>query len=410
VRKRAALLALDGEGRCLTVTRAGEGVHHGEWIELPQATIDPPLDATIEQLLEAHFGEGIARGPIERRGTFHGRGDAFNTTIEAYAVRVGEHVPRAGVFASREDLAERWRAGQALLSPELAAYVAAPEGASFDRDGAWEVSEGIIVFPMRTPTILPATHTNAFLFAGDDAVVIEPASPDAAELKRFIAMIEREREARGFRLREILCTHHHPDHVGGARYLAEHLGVPLRAHRVTLERLEGSVDFDGTIEDGEVISLGRGLTLEAIHTPGHAPGHVCFFERRSGALVAGDMVAGVGTILVEKVDGDMSLYLESLSRMKALGPTMLLPAHGGVIRSPGAFLDFYRAHRLMREAKVLAALRDASRATVDELLPRAYDDAPKAVWPLAALSLEAHLIKLERDGLARRDDELWIAS
>jgi endoribonuclease LACTB2 len=409
VRKRAALLALDGEGRCLTITRAGEGVHRGHWVDLPDATIDPSLEMTLERIVEAHFGEGADHGPFTRRGTFHGRGDAFNTTIEVYGVRIGDRAPLVGAFTSEHELAERWRMGQALLSPALAAHVAAPEGAEFERDGSWEVSEGVIVFPMRTPTILPATHTNAFLFAGDEAVIIEPASPDATELARFIAMIEREREQRGFRLREILVTHHHPDHVGGARYLAEHLDLPMRAHRATVERLDGSIDFDGTIEDGEVITLGRDLALEAIHTPGHAPGHLCFLERRSGALVAGDMVAGVGTILVEKVDGDMALYLDSLARMKALSPTMLLPAHGGVILSPAEFLEFYRAHRLMREAKVLAALRGVSPATVDEILPHAYDDAPKAVWPLAALSLEAHLIKLESDGLVRRDDELWIA-
>ncbi len=97
------------------------------------------------------------------------------------------------------------------------------------------------------------------------------------------------------------------------------------------------------------------LCLEALYTPGHAPGHLCFDALGSGAMITGDMVASVGTILIQPEDGDMALYLASLERMRDRQPRVLLPAHGEPIDDPRTCLDRYVAHRLAREAKVLAA-------------------------------------------------------
>ena len=120
------------------------------------------------------------------------------------------------------------------------------------------------------------------------------------------------------------------------------------------------------------------------------------------------MVASVGTILVEPRDGDMQQYLASLERMRSLRPRQLLPAHGLPIADACERLSFYVQHRLARERKVEAALASlAGAASVEELLPVAYADAAQAVWPLARLSLEAHLIKLEREGRAHRHDGRW---
>jgi glyoxylase-like metal-dependent hydrolase (beta-lactamase superfamily II) len=125
-------------------------------------------------------------------------------------------------------------------------------------------------------------------------------------------------------------------------------------------------------------------------------------------MIAGDMVAGKGTILVEPQDGDMEAYLASLQQMAGYEPSVLIPAHGGPIDDAVSRLEHYHAHRLRREAKVLGALSNLGRAaTASELVPQAYDDAPKSVWPLAALSVEAHLIKLVRDGVVRRDGGGW---
>ncbi|MFW5875358.1 MAG: MBL fold metallo-hydrolase [Myxococcota bacterium] len=274
------------------------------------------------------------------------------------------------------------------------------------------VVPGLVMLALRTPTLPPATHTNTFLVgAGDGAVLVEPASPYPEELERVGALVD-EAAGRGVHPRAILVTHHHADHVGGALKLQEHLRLPLWAHRATIERLEGRVPFDRAIEDGERIPVGGAgpaMELVAVHTPGHAPGHLCFLEPATGTMIAGDMVAGIGTIVVEPTDGDMGLYLESLRKMIEAGAETLLPAHGGPITEAAACVEYYIQHRLERERKVLQALQlHPEGVTAPALLPDAYGDAPKAVWPLALQSVQAHLLKLEGEGRARRGpDERW---
>lgn len=262
------------------------------------------------------------------------------------------------------------------------------------------------ILPFRTPTLAPATHTNLVIFASEgEALVIEPATPYEDERARMLDAV-RALEASGTRVTAIALTHHHPDHVGGARWLREQLDVPLLAHAVTRERLEGSVAIDREIEDAGELRVGA-LVIDVVHTPGHAPGHACFFERESKTLVAGDMVAGVGTILVEKHDGDMGLYLASLERMQTLGAERVIPAHGPVL--PPDVLPRYLAHRRAREEKIALALSQLGAATIDEIVPIAYADTPSAVWPIARLSTEAHLVHLERQGRAASEGSRWVA-
>lgn len=275
---------------------------------------------------------------------------------------------------------------------------------------AKEVCDGIHALPLRTPTLPPATHTNAYLVGTRERVLVEPASPYADEIERCARWVEDSLRGGGS-LRALLLTHHHPDHVGGATALAERFGVPIWAHAGTRALLEGRVTIDRELEDGEGITLSAEvpMQLEALFTPGHAPGHLCFVEPRSGCMIAGDMVAEVGTIEVAPGDGDMRLYLQSLDRMAARAPSALLPAHGEALRDPQTTLAFYKEHRLAREAKVLAALRHyGDVASARDLLPLCYADKPKWVWPMAERSTAAHLIKLEHDGLARREAGGWI--
>ncbi len=267
----------------------------------------------------------------------------------------------------------------------------------------------IDVLAVRTPTLPPATHTNTFLVGTRQAVLVEPATPYEDEQDVMVDWIDSAR-ARGIEPIAILATHHHPDHVGGAVALCDRLGLPLWGHAMTAERLSGIVELDRLIEDGERIELSgpTKTALTAVHTPGHAPGHLCFVDEASGIMIAGDMVASVGTIIVEPTDGDMILYLESLRRMASLEPVALLPAHGELIADPQAILSFYIAHRLMREGKVFKALEAHGRAArPNDLVALAYDDTPEALWPLALRSLEAHLIKLEREGRIKREAECW---
>lgn len=266
-----------------------------------------------------------------------------------------------------------------------------------------QIAPGLWSMSVRTPTLPPATHTNLFVVGTDDAVLIEPASPHDDELDR-VAESVGELEAEGVRIREIWLTHHHIDHASGAAALRRLLDVPVAAHRATAERLRGLVDR--MLEDGEEHELGDSVALRAVHTPGHAPGHLCFLERRSKHLIAGDMVAGVGSILIEPRDGDMVAYLQSLRMLQGLGVAALHPAHGDSLGPE--ILARYIDHRLARESKIVSALGTlGGSAQISDLVPLAYADTPRSAWPLAALSTEAHLLKLESEHRLRRRGRSW---
>jgi ribonuclease/clavin/mitogillin len=279
-----------------------------------------------------------------------------------------------------------------------------------DFEGELVIGDAVRVLPLRTPTLPPATHTNACLLGtGGDAIVVEPATPHDDERARMLEWL-RHHEARGTRITAIVLTHHHVDHVGAADWLRAELGVPLLAHALTEARLQGEIAIDRTIADGDVLALDgpRALAIDVLHTPGHAPGHVCLWEPVTRTLIAGDMVAGTGTILVEPTDGDVGLYLASLARLAALEPRVIVPAHGAPLEKE--VLPRYIAHRRAREAKILAALRALGGARgIDEIVPVAYADTHPAAWPYARLATEAHLIELAKHGTVSRDDERWAA-
>jgi len=253
------------------------------------------------------------------------------------------------------------------------------------------VAPGIRVLALRTPTLPPAAHTNVYL-VGPDAgpvAVVDPGSPypdQQAILDHVLASL---------RPSAVLLTHHHGDHVGGATALAARWSVPILAHALTADRLAGVVDVDQQVDDGEIV---HGAT--AVFTPGHAAGHLCFTI--GNATIAGDMVAGLGTILIDPSEGDMAVYFASLERLLACPPMTLLPAHGPAIPDGHGKLREYLAHRKAREAKALAAL-GAEPRTLPALVAEVYDDTPRMLWPLAERSLLAHLVKLAREQRAIDD-------
>lgn len=272
------------------------------------------------------------------------------------------------------------------------------------------VAPGITMLSVRTPTLPPATHTNIFMLGTRELMLVEPASPYPEEIERIAAWVA-DYVAQGHVLRGILLTHHHPDHMGGAARLRERLGVPLFAHPRTRALLADAVAIDELLEHEQTLTLDgpTPLTIQAIHTPGHASGHLCFWEPVSRCLVAGDMVAGVGTIVVAPNDGDMQQYLASLEALDALESRTLLPAHGLLIENPRERLRYYVAHRLAREAKVLAAVSAVARVvSLEDVVAQAYAEVPSPVLPLARASTEAHLIKLEREGKVVRRHGGWL--
>jgi len=250
------------------------------------------------------------------------------------------------------------------------------------------LAPGIRVLALRTPTLPPATHTNVYLVGPDEGpwIAVDPGSPYPDQQ----AVLDRALEQVG--LAYVLLTHHHGDHVGGAAALAKRFGAPIAAHANTAKRLP-KLSIERLLADGDELA-----GLECVFTPGHADGHLCF--ARDGYTIAGDMVAGLGTILIDPSEGDMALYLASLERLLARPQTVLLPAHGPALPDGHAKLREYIAHRRMREAKIAVALGNSDES-VGELVARAYADTPRMLWPLAERSLLAHLHKLAVEGRAR---------
>jgi glyoxylase-like metal-dependent hydrolase (beta-lactamase superfamily II) len=121
-------------------------------------------------------------------------------------------------------------------------------------------------------------------------------------------------------------------------------------------------------------------------------------------VVAGDLIAGVGTVIIDPPEGDMADYLASLKRLSSLEPGVIYPAHGPVVPSGPEKIAGYIAHRLEREERVLAALRSTGPATPVELVPPSYPDVKPEMYPFAERSLLAHLEKLVREGRARTDE------
>src|SRR5438105_3259257 len=241
-----------------------------------------------------------------------------------------------GEWVRPQEALRRWEEGSALLHPRawhtlraLALGIEAAVPLLQDPSRApwklplheWvveriEFQRGIIVVPLRTPTLPPATHTNCLLLGDEELWVVDPGSPypeEQATLEGTLSLLAEEgRKAVG-----ILLTHHHHDHVGGAVALARSRGLPIAASAETQAQLDFRVDR--IVKDGERTEPGpRGWTC--VHLPGHTRGHPCLIASGRGAVVAGDLIAGVGTVIVDPPEGDMADYLASMRRLASLQP------------------------------------------------------------------------------------------
>ena len=229
------------------------------------------------------------------------------------------------------------------------------------------------VLPVRTPTVPPATHTNCYRLG---RAVIDPASPWPDEQERLAAWAGP--------VDTILLTHHHHDHVGGVADLVARTGARVFAHADA--RLPFPVDV--RLHDGDVVDTGAGL-LRCLYTPGHADGHLCYRVEDTGDIVAGDMVAGHGTIVLIEPEGHLATYIASLERLLPLGGR-LLPAHGPALEDGPATLAQYVAHRHARTAQVAAAL-GGGPLDPEGIAAMVYAGVPAVNLGLAAVQVRTHL-------------------
>jgi glyoxylase-like metal-dependent hydrolase (beta-lactamase superfamily II) len=228
--------------------------------------------------------------------------------------------------------------------------------------------------------------TNTWIVGSGPSVVVDPGPDDAGH----ILAVADEAEP----VAAILLTHRHPDHAPGARRLAGATGAPVYAYRP-------EDDEERRLGPGEVVEAGE-VRLLAVHTPGHAPDHLCFVAEPDHLLFTGDTVLGRGTSVIDPPEGDMAAYVRSLETLRDLEPAVIYPGHGPVVFTPKGKLDHYLRHRAQREERILAAVA-RGRRTPAEIVPDVYaGEAPEAMYPVAARSVLAHLIKLEREGAVAR--------
>jgi glyoxylase-like metal-dependent hydrolase (beta-lactamase superfamily II) len=237
---------------------------------------------------------------------------------------------------------------------------------------------------------LTLTGTNTYL-VGEPAFVVDPGPDDRPHLERVWSAIERRGGLAG-----IVLTHRHSDHAGGVARLRERAGAPVAAAAEPLET--GMFEEPGTSGlplDVALSDADRFGPFEVTETPGHSLDSISL--RVDGVLFCGDTVLGEGSVFIAPGAGALARYLDSLRRLESLELTALCPGHGPVVRDPGAKLREYIEHRLDRERRLVAALVGGLRRT-QELLVEVWDDAPAPLRPAAALTLEAHLEKLEQEG------------
>ena len=261
------------------------------------------------------------------------------------------------------------------------------------------------------PGVMTGPGTNSYLVGDPDTgyVAIDPGPADMEHLERLW-------RAAGGDIRHIVCTHSHPDHSPGAaplqalcvqagRAAPPILGLPS----APTARAASAFTPDRALQNNELLALSGQApegkithTLQVIHTPGHAANHVCLLLQEDGLLFSGDHILNGSTTVIDPPDGNMADYLDSLDRLDALcaehSVEFILPAHGHVLGGPinGArsAIAKLKAHRLAREAKVLAAMQALPDGSMEDWVQHAYDDVPPRMWPVAQRSLLAHVERI----------------
>ena len=260
-----------------------------------------------------------------------------------------------------------------------------------------QVTEGITRIPVSTQTMPPATRTNAYLIdTGPSLWLMDPGSDQPSAIERLKQSLY---EAPGFnqKFKGYFITHHHRDHWSGLPALYDsHPGVV-----VSHAPLEGN--FTWAHKD-EFLEQAPGF--QVYHTPGHSPDHLVVMTPGND-LLAGDLVAGTGTILIASPEGNMSDYMNSLRAMISLAPGRIYPAHGPTLENGLERLKAYLDHRLLRESLTLKALDLNEGKTTSDLLQAVYPDISKKLHWAATQSLLSHLYKLQQEGRALNRENLW---
>ncbi|EAQ98327.1 MBL fold metallo-hydrolase [Congregibacter litoralis] len=267
----------------------------------------------------------------------------------------------------------------------------------------WRLSPRVRRLVAPNPGAMTGPGTNTYLLGDEDVIVLDPGPAIDSHIDAILA-------AGDGRIRYIVCTHTHPDHSPAWKAVAEATGAQvIGALPEGDDHQDETFSPDVTLEHEYRLKTPE-LSLLALHTPGHVSNHYCFLLEDEGMLFAGDHVMNGSTVVIIPPGGDMQAYIAALKMLLEYPVACIAPGHGEVIQDSRAEIEGLVKHRLAREAKVLQGLVDLGSCDLDVLVQRVYDDVDPGLHPWAKLSMEAHLIKLEREGRALRSDDQWKAA
>ncbi len=280
---------------------------------------------------------------------------------------------------------------------------------NFDYGVAIKVAPGVRRMVANNPGPFTFKGTNTYIIGHGEVAVIDPGPLDPEHLDALLAALAGER------ISHILITHTHRDHTDGVAALKANTNAPVlafgetgrdRGARTTSPSGKAFVDLDfspdKTLSDGDVIQ-GNDWTLDVIHTPGHAPDHLCFALTGERTVFSGDHVMGWNTTVVAPPEGHMGNYLTSLERLLERKDKLFLPGHGGRIEMPQRAVRAYLMHRKMRESAIFNCL-ESGDCFIPQIVPRIYRGLDSKLAPAAALSVLAHLEYLVERGLVQCED------
>jgi len=237
------------------------------------------------------------------------------------------------------------------------------------------------------PSHMTGPGTNTYLVGIDEVAVIDPGPDIAKHVNAIVGASMKER------VRWVLLTHTHPDHSPATAALVKATGAEVLA----FTKRDPGLKVDRAITDGDTID-GTEFRLEVLHTPGHAPNHLCFFLDEERILFTGDTILdGMYSVVSPKTGGDMAKYLATLERLKKMRLAKIAPGHGDVIEEPRARIDEYLQHRLVREKQIVAILKKGP-ARIKDIVATLYPDTPEPLLDVAGKQVHAHLLKLRAEG------------
>ena len=261
----------------------------------------------------------------------------------------------------------------------------------------------VTLVPGFNPGPYTGTGNNTYLISGRVPALIDAATGAPAHVDGIDDALG------GKPLSRVLVTHAHSDHASGSAALAarwpdaEFMKMPWSGRDEQYAVPWRALPHQEQVDAGD-------WTLKVVHTPGHAPDHLCFFEEESRTLFSGDLVVQGRTVVIPaSLGGSLVSYLDSLETIRDLGASRVLPAHGPEISNLDALIDEYVEHRSRRESEILAALTaSGSPQTPEQLVGRIYAGLPAPLRGAAAETVLSHLVKLCDEGGVLEQDGCWV--